>query len=75
MNDAATLIAQCLMIAGGALLAAAILAAACALAWILGTLLWRRITRIYRIRTIWHYLEQLEKTGRYRFPPPGKENP
>jgi hypothetical protein len=63
------------MALGGTLLLAAVLGAACLLTWCLGATLWHRMRRIYRLTTIWHYLEQLEKTGRYHFPPPDKDNP
>lgn len=71
----AILIAYGLIAAASMLLVAALLGLACLAAWAAGTLLWRRICRIYRIATIWHYLEQLEKTGRYHFPKPDKDNP
>lgn len=75
MNHVITITSYLVVAAGTMLLAAALLGLGCLATWCAGTLLWYRIRRIYRIAMIWHYLEQLEKTGRYHFPPPDEDNP
>jgi hypothetical protein len=75
MNHVITITSYLIVATGTLLVAAALLALACLATWYAGSLLWRRMRRIYRLATIWHYLEQLEKTGRYHFPPPDEDNP
>jgi hypothetical protein len=75
MSHVITIASYIIVATGTLLVAAALLALAGLLAWIAGTILWQRMRRIYRLATIWHYLGQLEKTGRYHFPPPDEDNP
>lgn len=71
----ATLIAYGLMAAGGLALTLGLLAVVSLAVAMVGQTLWRRLRRVYRLATIHHYLAQLEKTGRYHFPPPDLNNP
>lgn len=72
----ATQLVACLAMAiGGIILAILALGLGLYILGAIGAQMWHRMRRIYRLATIWHYLDQLEKTGRYHFPPPDKDNP
>lgn len=68
-------VAYLTMAAAGMGLAALALCLASWIAGCAGAQLWRRVTRIYDVSTLWFYLHQKKHTGRFEFPPPDKDNP